>query len=82
MKNKAILADFWFNNFLVWVPDPSLPSGKLSLCGLCGNDGIVDTTSTATSPKEGVPSPGGKFYCVCPNGRARKGNNTSNRVEP
>jgi len=39
------------------------------LCGLCGNSGTIDTT--------GVKSPagvecGGKFFCICPNGRSMK----------
>lgn len=42
----------------------------IPMCGLCGNTGTIDTTNSAKSPA-GV-SCGGKFFCVCPNGRARK----------
>ena len=54
---KKQLADFWLANFL-----------SNGLCGLCGNSGTVNTTGRAVSAA-GVHS-GGKFFCLCPNGRA------------
>lgn len=42
---------------------------EIPLCGLCGNSGILDTT---TSAKWSNKSVGIKAYCICPNGRARK----------
>lgn len=39
-------------------------------CSLCGNSGIVDTRGVETAA--GVPV-GGRFFCLCPNGRAMKG---------
>lgn len=40
------------------------------MCGLCGNQGIVDTTEKAVTP--GGQSCGGKFFCICPNGRQNR----------
>lgn len=42
---------------------------KISLCGLCGNCGIIDTRNSATwnDKKVGLIS-----YCICENGRALK----------
>ena len=39
-------------------------------CGLCGNSGIIDTRETVKDT-EGEPC-GGRFFCICPNGRKRK----------
>jgi len=36
-------------------------------CTLCGNTGIVDTTSTAISPSGEYV--GKKQFCICPNGQ-------------
>ena len=54
-----------------WTDEEEPPARELWLeflvdgrCGLCGNLGVIDTTATI----EG----GGKFYCICPNGRAAK----------
>jgi hypothetical protein len=57
--SKRQLADFWIENYLHPVH---------GLCVLCGNTGVVDTTTTATS-SSGVRV-GGRYRCVCPNGRA------------
>lgn len=59
-KHKKLLMRFWHENYL----NVNVPYG---LCGLCANTGIIDTTETAISPK-GIKS-GGKYFCVCPNGR-------------
>ena len=40
------------------------------LCGLCGNTGELDTSSTAVSPR-GL-KPGGKYPCFCPLGRVSR----------
>lgn len=45
------------------------PHNMITLCGLCGNDGIVDTSKTAEHYGKMVGVVG---YCICPNGRARK----------
>lgn len=50
----------------VWL-DEFCPKG---ICGLCGNSGRIDTTESALSP-DGHPV-GGRFWCICPNGRALK----------
>lgn len=42
---------------------------KITLCGLCGNCGIVDTTTTAQWNDKFV---GVKTFCICPNGRTLK----------
>ena len=41
------------------------------LCGLCGNTGELDTSSTAVSPR-GL-KPGGEYPCFCPLGRVSRG---------
>jgi len=75
MKNKKILSDFWLNNYV---------NKEYALCGLCGNTGIINTTNSAVSPA-GIKC-GGKYFCVCPNGRVIKEQkaraaNTSDAVE-
>ena len=60
-KRRTILRDFWQDNYF----NRTIALG--GLCGLCANTGIIDTTTTAISPK-GIMA-GGKYYCVCPNGR-------------
>lgn len=45
------------------------PYNYITLCGLCGNDGIIDTSKTAEHRGMMVGVVG---YCICPNGRARK----------
>lgn len=45
------------------------PHNFITLCGLCGNGGIIDTSKTATHGDKMVGVVG---YCICPNGRARK----------
>ena len=42
--------------------------GSSSLCTLCGNTGIIDTSETAISPK-GIKS-GCINFCICPNGQS------------
>lgn len=61
MKNKKILSDFWLENFV---------NKEYLLCGLCGNTGIIDTTESDIS-HAGVKC-GGKYFCICPNGRTMK----------
>lgn len=56
--SKQALSNLWLDEFVV-----------NGLCGLCGNNGQIDT--------RGVKSPtgiecGGRFLCICPNGRAIK----------
>lgn len=50
--------------------DVTRPDGiKITVCGLCGNSGTVDTTTTAKI----FDKPAGiKSFCICPNGRAMK----------
>lgn len=38
-------------------------------CGLCGNGGVLDTRGVRTAA--GLEC-GGRFWCICPNGRALK----------
>lgn len=45
------------------------PNNFITLCGLCGNSGIIDTSKTAEHYDKMVGIVG---YCICPNGRARK----------
>ena len=42
-----------------------------SLCGLCAQSGVIDTTGIRTPAGYEV---GGRFYCICPNGRTLKRN--------
>lgn len=71
-------SEFWLQ-FVVYV---TTPIGDIPLCGLCANNGIVDTTGIVSPAK--VKS-GGRFYCICPNGRASRKKaglkgNTSSKV--
>jgi len=52
--SKNQMADFWYENYL-----------NNGACGLCGNSGVIETTVRTAA---GV-SCGGRFWCVCPNGR-------------
>lgn len=63
MKHKKIMFEFWLENYN--NKDGDWMGG---LCGLCGNTGIIDTTHSAVSPMG--YKPGGKYHCICPNGRA------------
>lgn len=58
-SDKEFLAKLWADEFI-----------NNDLCGLCGNSGVIDTRHTAVSAA-GVNS-GGRFFCICPNGRAMK----------
>lgn len=54
--SEDALDDFWYENYV-----------SKGHCGLCGNHGVIDT--------RGVKTPagfecGGRFFCICPNGRA------------
>lgn len=61
--------DLWFE-FDVEVTRPD--GLKITVCGLCGNTGMVDTTSTAKC----FDKPAGiKTFCICPNGRLMKKHN-------
>lgn len=56
-----------------WKPrDLTLTDAQIlnSLCGLCGNFGIINTLGKMFSPA-GVHC-GVRRYCICPNGRVMK----------
>ena len=57
-----------FDEYTVWVLREDIDM-KISLCGLCGNSGMVDTRDSAiwNNKKVGI-----RDYCICPNGRHRK----------
>lgn len=57
--NKKLLGDIWLNEFV-----------SKGHCGLCGNHGIIDTTGKVFTPA-GYEC-GGRFFCICPNGRSMK----------
>lgn len=57
---------FWFE----FVTQSDSPHGKVSLCGLCGNTGVI-RMSGVKSPA-GFPVPPVTKPCICPNGRAIK----------
>ncbi len=58
MKYKKILRDYWEKHYIDKTGNH---------CGLCGNSGIIDSTKTAKLFSG--RNVGGKFYCICPNGR-------------
>jgi hypothetical protein len=53
---EAVITEYWFDHYILD-----------GLCSLCGNSGVVDTTSTAKSPTG--KSCGRKNWCICPNGQ-------------
>lgn len=55
-EQAEVLADAWGELYRV---------DGTSLCGLCGQTGLV---TTAASSPAGTPC-GGTFWCVCPNGQ-------------
>lgn len=57
-----------WEDYIVQVHNPEL-GFDIPLCGLCGNSGIVDTTSSAKWKKKKV---GIKSFCICPNGQCLK----------
>jgi len=63
---KQTLSNLWMEFLLRFTKD----GHDLGLCGLCGNKGLVDTTTSAFSPM-GIPC-GGIFWCICPNGRVMR----------
>lgn len=62
------MKDLW-EEFIVYVKNPEIGL-EVPLCGLCGNSGVVDTTTTAKCWNN-IPT-GIKTYCICPNGRVKK----------
>ena len=58
-----------YEEFLIWSLDDRPGIEKITLCGLCGNSGIIDTTKSADHYAKMVGVVG---YCICPNGRQRK----------
>lgn len=48
----------------------------IPLCGLCGNSGILDTTTSATWKGKPV---GVRAFCICPNGRVKKKSSTKQK---
>jgi len=62
MKNKL------WEEFTVEVYNPHI-GHKIPICGLCGNSGVIDTTTTARCFDKYV---GIKSFCICPNGRKLK----------
>lgn len=61
---KAI-TDYWEKHYLA-TEDSEF--GAYSMCSLCANQGIIDTTKSAISPKGNFL--GRKNFCICPNGQA------------
>lgn len=61
MKYKKIMSRYWLKHFC---------DKKTTLCKLCGNTGVIET-----NPKSPTGYPLGKYveYCICPNGRAMRG---------
>jgi hypothetical protein len=64
---KTTVKNLW-EEFIVEIYNPDL-GFEIPLCGLCGNSGIVDTTTTA---KWSGKCTGVKKPCICPNGRHKK----------
>lgn len=60
------IKDLWKEFLIESIKDDG---STVSLCGLCGNSGELDTTNSAiwNSKKVGV-----KRFCICPNGRFLK----------
>lgn len=59
--------------YSVFVKDDRPGIDKISICGLCGNSGIIDTKDKAKTPNGiGAKPVGVEAYCICPNGRAIK----------
>lgn len=67
-KKRVSAKDLWLE-FVNMTPTTlngiTYPRG---LCGLCGNNGIIDTRGHVRSPA-GWPT-GIRRFCICPNGRA------------
>lgn len=61
----------FLNNFSVRVFNDELGC-DISLCGFCGNSGIVDTSKSAKWNDKCV---GVITFCLCPNGRTLKKHN-------
>jgi hypothetical protein len=51
---------YWLSHYLT----------EKSLCSLCGQSGVIDTRSTATSPTD--EAVGRLNYCICPNGQVMR----------
>jgi hypothetical protein len=51
----------------LWHEEFRSPDGKH--CGLCGNNGFIDTRGLKTPAGYDA---GGVYWCICPNGRAMK----------
>lgn len=66
--------------FSVFVKDDRPGIDEISICGLCGNSGLISTLGTARTPRGiGAKSVGVEAYCICPNGRSMKKNITKSK---
>lgn len=60
------LSDIWIREFT------SLGQSGHPHCGLCANNGVIDTTKLELKTAAGDKLRPLKTYCICPNGRAMK----------
>lgn len=65
------MRDLWLEFTVLWV-NPMFPpeANQIPMCGLCGNGGIIDTTSVVKDSKGN--SMGIRAFCICPNGRYKR----------
>lgn len=69
------LTSYWEKYYLT---EETTDIGTYSMCSLCANQGIIDTTQSAISPNDNYL--GRKNFCICPNGQAmRKHTEKNNR---
>jgi len=60
-KPTKAVVDYWIEHYL---------GGRLGLCTLCGNSGVIDTRGRAISP---AGQHSGKLnFCICPNGQTMR----------
>lgn len=65
MRPLKTITDYWQKYYLT---EEAGEFGTYSMCSLCANVGIIDTTDSAISPKGNRL--GRRNFCICPNGQA------------
>ena len=66
-SKSASVSRYWLTHYLGSTVNPRM-NMEISICSLCGNTGIVDTTNSAFDAWGN--NVGRKNWCVCPNGQA------------
>lgn len=62
------MKNMW-EEYIIWSLDNREGIDRITLCGLCGNCGMLDTRESAIHNNKKI---GVLAFCICPNGQAMK----------